>query len=86
MCCTPIEEFGEGKKELLFGVKFDFASDDSAADDIKDSLKSFLSDTVGENTANDLDGFSFVDTAQGKISLTLLPPLDVTINLKPLCL
>ena len=62
----PHKEFGDGKKELLFGVKFDFASDEQAVESIKNALKSFLQDTVGDNVADDFDGFSFAETAQGK--------------------
>ena len=62
----PHQEFGDENKELLFGVKFDFASDGQAADGIKNALRSFLHDTVGDGAANNLDGFSFAQTAQGK--------------------
>ena len=61
-----IEDFGGGKKELLFGVKFDFASDDEATEDIKNMIKSFLNETVGDDTVDNFDGFSFAETAQGR--------------------
>ena len=51
---------------MLFGVKFDFASDDQAVEGIKDALKLFLSETVGDTRASDFDGFSFAETAEGK--------------------
>ena len=38
-------EFGAAKKELLFGLQFDFASDDKAADGIKNALESFMNET-----------------------------------------
>lgn len=41
--------FGDGAKELLFGLAFGFQSDDSGKGTIQDLLESFLGDTVGDN-------------------------------------
>ena len=51
---------------MLFGVKFDFASDDKATEDIKKTLKFFLNETVGDDTGSNFEGFSFAETAQGR--------------------
>ena len=55
--------FGDGKKELLFGLHFKFSSGNEAEKSIQKMMRSFLNDTISDNGGDKLGDFSFADTA-----------------------
>jgi len=68
--------FGGGEKVLSLGVQFDFDSDDTVKGSVEELLRTFLSETVGNNAQDDLGGFPFADAAtdlaQGKLKCLFL--------------
>lgn len=61
--------FGEGNKDLLFGLMFKYPAGDDISNSIQGLLRDFISLTLGSLTdifpdMPDLGGFSFVDTAE----------------------
>lgn len=56
--------FGDGQKDLLFGVRFHYDSGDSLSDSVKDLLETFMSETLGDPSLDlGSSDFSFADTA-----------------------
>ncbi len=54
---------GDGNKELLFGLHFDFDSGIESEQSIQNMMRVFLRDAIGDNGRTELGGFSFADTA-----------------------
>ena len=56
--------FGDGHKELLFGLQFQYDSGDSLTESTKELLQTFMNETLGSSSEMpNQGGFSFVDTA-----------------------
>lgn len=55
--------FGDGNKEILFGLHFNFDSGDEVESSVQSMLNSFFQDTIADKGAGNLGGFSFADTA-----------------------
>ena len=68
--------FGGGEKVISLGVQFDFDSDDTVKGSVEELLRTFLTETVGNNAQDDLGGFPFADAAtdlaQGKLKCLFL--------------
>lgn len=77
--------FGDGKKELLFGLQFRFQSGNEALGSIKNLLELFLQDTVGDKGSSSLNGFNFVDQAAKVVEdliNSLIIGIDVNIDIQ----
>lgn len=77
--------FGDGKKELLFGLQFRFQSGNEAEGSIKNLLELFLQDTVGDKGSSSLNGFNFADQAATVVEdliNSLIIGIDLDINIQ----
>lgn len=77
--------FGDGKKELLFGLHFLFQSGNEAEGSIQNMTKLFLQDTIGNQGASTLSGFSFAEKADKVVEdliNSLVIGIDVDIDIQ----
>lgn len=77
--------FGDGEKELLFGLQFRFQSGNEAEGSIKKLLELFLQDTVGDKGSSSLNGFNFADQAATVVEdliNSLIIGIDVDIDIQ----
>jgi hypothetical protein len=73
--------FGDGNKELLFGLHFDFNSGIETEKSIQNLMRSFLNDTIGDKGGDELGEFSFAGTAL-ELANDLIESLVIGISVK----